>query len=225
MAKYTSAQRTLSIATPLGADELLVRAISGTESLGRPFSYEVDMVSEKPAIDLNAMLGANVTIRIARGKDQPPRLINGIISRFSQGATGGTFTEYRATVVPWFWFLSRVTDCRIFQGRTVPEIAATLCRLHISTEFDHARLAGSYLPWENCVQYQESVLDFLSRIQEQEGIYYYFKHEDGKHTLVLADAASSHDPMPGHASIPFYPPAENLSREVEHIRSWDMEME
>lgn len=225
MAKYTQAQRLLSIATPLGEDALLVRAISGQDVLGRPFSYDLDLVSEDPKIDLNAMLGANVTVRITRGPEQPPRFINGLVSRFSQGATGGSLTEYRATIVPWFWFLTRHVDCRIFQAKTVPEIAATLCRLHISTEFDHGRLAGSYLPWENCVQYRESVFDFLSRIQEQEGIYYYFKHEDGKHTLVLADAPSSHDPLAGHAEIPFYPPAENLNREVEHIRTWEVEME
>lgn len=225
MAKYTTAQRLISIATPLGADALLVRSVSGNDVLGRPFSYDVDMVSENGEIDLNAMLGANVTIRIARGKDQPPRFINGLISRIWQGSTGGALTEYRAEVVPWLWFLTRHTDCRIFQGQSVPEIAALLCRLHISTEFDHGRLAGSYLPWEYCVQYRESVFDFLSRIQEQEGIYFYFKHEDGKHTLVLADAPSSHDPLTGHATIPFYPPAENLNRDVEHIRSWEVEME
>ncbi|MEZ6234611.1 MAG: type VI secretion system tip protein VgrG [Phycisphaerales bacterium] len=225
MPNYTQAQRTLSIATPLGEDELLVRAVSGQETLGRPFSYDLDLVSENHAIDLNAMLGANVTLRIARGSEQPPRFINGLVSRFAQGATGGSFTEYRATIVPWYWFLTRLTDCRIFQNKDVPTIAATLCRLHISTDFDHGRLAESYLPWENCVQYRESVFDFLSRIQEQEGIYYYFKHEDGKHTLVLADAPSSHDPIPGHETIPDYPPAENLQREVEHLRSWDIEME
>ncbi|MCA9287448.1 MAG: type VI secretion system tip protein VgrG [Phycisphaerales bacterium] len=225
MPNYTQAQRTLSIATPLGEDELLVRAVSGHEALGRPFSYDLDLVSENHAIDLNAMLGANITLRIARGPEQPPRFINGLVSRFAQGATGGSFTEYRATLVPWYWFLTRLTDCRIFQNKDVPTIAATLCRLHISTDFDHGRLAESYKPWENCVQYRESVFDFLSRIQEQEGIYYYFKHEDGKHTLVLADAPSSHDPVPGHETIPYYPAAENLQREVEHLRSWDVEME
>jgi len=225
MAKFTTAQRLISIATPLGEDALLVRSVSGNDVLGRPFSYDVDMVSEMGEIDLNAMLGANVTIRIARGKEQPPRYINGLIARIWQGSTGGALTEYRAEVVPWLWFLTRHTDCRIFQNMTVPDIAAMLCRLHISTEFNHGRLAGAYLPWENCVQYRESVFDFLSRIQEQEGIYYYFTHEDGKHTLVLADAPSSHDPLTGHAELPFYPPAENLNRDVEHIRSWEVEME
>lgn len=224
MAKFTQEQRLLSIATPLGPDGLLIRAISGTDTLGRGFSYDLDMVSENHAIDLNAMLGANVTVRIARG-DKPPRFINGLISRFTQGATGGAFTEYSATIVPWFWFLTRVVDCRIFQGKKVPEIADALCRYHIGSDFDHARLAGTYDAWEYCVQYRESVHDFLSRIQEEEGIYSYFKHEDGKHTLVLADAPSSHDPIPEHAEIPFYPPAENLNREVEHIQSWDIEME
>lgn len=222
---FTTKQRMLSIATPLGEDVLLIRAISGTETLGRPFSYDVDMVSETPDIDLVAMLGANVTIRIDRGGESEPRFINGMIARFWQGSTGGALTEYRAEVVPWFWFLSRQTDCRIFQNMKVPEIAAVLCRLHISTEFDHGRLAGSYDVWENCVQYRESVLDFLSRIQEQEGIYYYFKQDDGKHTLVLADAPSSHDALPEHAEIPFFPPAENLNRETEHIRSWEVELE
>lgn len=225
MPNYTQAQRLLSIATPLGEDELLLRAISGRETLARPFSYDLDMVSENPEIDLNAMLGANVTVRIARGGEAPPRLINGIISRIAQGATGGSFTEYRAEIVPWFWFLTRLTDCRIFQARTVPQIADALCRLHISTDFDHGRLSGTYRQWENCVQYRESVFDFLSRIQEQEGIYYYFNHESGKHTLVLADGPSSHDPLEGHAEVPFYPPAENLAREVEHIRTWEVEME
>ena len=90
--------------------------------------------------------------------------------------------------MPWLWFLTRTSDCRIFQEKTVPDIIKEIFRDHGFTDFEE-RLSGSYRTWVYCVQYRETDFNFVSRLMEQEGIYYYFKHENGKHTLVLADSA------------------------------------
>src|SRR5262249_12579214 len=122
-----------------------------------------------------------------------PRFFNGVVSRFA--ASGAQFhgrRVYRAEVVPWLWFLTRTANCRIFQNLSVPDIIEKVFKdfgFQPNTNYKLA-LDGSYEPREYCVQYRETAFNFISRLAEHEGIYYFFKHEDGKHTMVLADSAS-----------------------------------
>jgi type VI secretion system secreted protein VgrG len=182
--------------TPLGADQLLFRSMHGTEGLSQLYEFEVDLLSPDAAIDLRSMLGKPLTLEIQTAVAGSPRFLNGQVVRFSMvGREGGTsrHTVYRATVQPWLWYLTRSSDCRVFQGRTVVEILEeVLGGYGFPLE---SKLCGSYRPWEYCAQYNESDFAFVSRLMELEGIYYYFKHENGRHTLVLADDASAHEPL------------------------------
>ncbi|HUT32673.1 MAG TPA: type VI secretion system tip protein VgrG [Planctomycetota bacterium] len=216
----TQKYRLMSIGTPLGDDVLLIRGISGFEELSRLSRYELDLLSEDEEIDFDQIVGKNVTVRIETTKGVT-RYVNGLVSRFSQSRRVGRLASYRATIVPWLWLLTRTSDCRIFQEMTVPDIVKQTFRDHGLTDFDD-RLTTTYREWEYCVQYCETDFNFVSRLMEQEGIYYYFEHENGKHTLVLCDAPSTHQPFSGYDTISYRPPGQ-ATTDVEHIRDWHIE--
>ena len=196
--------RPVEIITPLGDDVLLFHRMTVTEELGRLFQFELDLLSMDPNIKFEDLLGQNVTVRLELPKDKT-RYFNGFVSRFSQEGTFDDFNTYSMTVHPWLWFLTRTADCRIFQKKKIPDIIKEVFRDHGFTDFAEA-LSGSYRTWEYCVQYRETDFNFVSRLMEQEGIYYYFKHKINKHTLVLADSVSSHEAYPGYEKLPYFPP-------------------
>ncbi|MBM4039864.1 MAG: type VI secretion system tip protein VgrG [Planctomycetes bacterium] len=219
--EFTQEHRLIAVGTPLGPDALLLRGVSGTEELGRLFHYELDLLSTDEEIDFDQIVGHNVTVRIETTKEGVTRYINGLVSRFSQSRRTGRLASYRATIVPWLWLLTRTSDCRIFQDMNVPDIIKQIMRDHGLTDFDD-RLTGTYQPWEYCVQYRETDFNFVSRLMEQEGICYYFEHENGKHTLVFCDAPTTHQPFGGYETISYRPP-EQTTTDIEHIRDWRVE--
>jgi type VI secretion system secreted protein VgrG len=187
MVTYTQETRLLTLTTPLGADVLLLTAFAGREELSRLFHYELDMLSEEATIAPRDILGQHVTWNVEHF-DKQPRHFNGVVSRFvplDRQIHG--LRVYRAEVVPWTWFLTRTADCRIFQNKSVPDIIKAVFDGFGLTDYEFA-LSGSYAPREYCVQYRETAFDFISRLMEQEGIFYRFRHEDGKHTMVLGDS-------------------------------------
>jgi type VI secretion system secreted protein VgrG len=218
----TQAHRFIAVATPLGEDVLLLQSFSYSESLGSLFSLELKLISQKTDIPFSDIVGQNVTLRLNLSGDEV-RYFNGYVSRFSQVGQENGSARYNATVVPWLWFLTQTSDCRIFQNETVPDIIQKVFRDHGFTNFENT-LKGNYRTWENCVQYRETDFNFVSRLMEQEGIYYYWKHENGKHLMVLVDEPAAHEPYPDYQSIPYYPPTQQ-SREKEYIFDWDIEQE
>jgi len=217
--------RHVELITPLGEDILLFSRMSGTEELGRLFQFELELLSKKPDIKFEDLLGQNVTIRLDL-PDRKNRYFNGFVTRFNQSDvnTEEDYTPYSATISPWLWFLTRTADCRIFQNKTVPDIIKEIFRDHGFTDFED-KLTGTYRNWEYCVQYRETDFNFVSRLMEQEGIYYFFKHEENKHMLVLADDISAHTVFPDYEEIPYYPPDSGLRREKEHIHDWNISQE
>jgi type VI secretion system secreted protein VgrG len=198
MGTYTQEGGLFKIDTPLGADVLLLRGFRGTEGISRLFNFQLDLLSEDPSIAFPDIIGKNVTISLKQ-PDESYRYINGIISRFAQEATEEQFTSYTAEMVPWLWLLTRNSDCRIFKGKTVPEIIAQVFDDLDFNDYTDS-LQSSYEPREYCTQFRESSFNFVSRLMEQCGIFYFFKHEQGKHTLVMADSPTAHDPCPGQSS-------------------------
>ena len=172
---YTQVHRLLSIETPLGADVLLLQGLTGREGISRMFSYSLDMLAhDNDSISFNNIVGQNVTITI-RLADGTPRYINGYVSRFAQGATDDRyFTHYTAEVVPWLWFLTRQADCRIFQNMAVPDIITQVFGAFSVAKFQN-KLTGTYPALEYCVQYRETSFNFVSRLMEENGIFYYFR--------------------------------------------------
>jgi uncharacterized protein involved in type VI secretion and phage assembly len=150
--------RQLSVATPLGDDVLLLRKITGKEELGRLFEYELDLISENHDIRLEDIVGQNVTIRVQPSPEGEVRYFNGFVSRFALGRPMGGTMEYNATIVPWLWFLTRTSDCRIFQGKTVPEIVKEVFRGHgfelvDSQAWKRAAGPGNHCDYQDCVMW------------------------------------------------------------------------
>jgi type VI secretion system secreted protein VgrG len=192
--------RLFSLKTPLGKDVLLLKDITGEEGISRLYSFHLNLLSENHSISFKDIIGKNVTISIALA-DGKTRYFNGIVSEFSQSRAGEQakadilLSYYTATVVPWLWLLTRTTDSRIFQNMTVPEIVEKIFVENHLKDFK-LNLKDKCEKREYCVQYNETDFNFISRLLEDEGIYYYVQHEDGKHTLILADDPAEHHPCP-----------------------------
>ena len=128
--------------------------------------------------------------------DDTKRYFNGIVNRFSQGPRDETFMHFRAEIVPKFWLLTKKVRSRIFQHLTVPDILK-----QVLTGFDASYdITGTYYQRDYCVQYRESDFDFASRLMEEEGIYYFFKHSDGNHQMMVSDNTSKHPAVPGQST-------------------------
>lgn len=212
----TQQDRRLKLVTPLGEDVLLITRFTGDEELSRGFRYELDLASTNGKVKFDDIIGANVTIKMEEALTGA-RTFNGFVSEFYQLEADEDLARYRAVVVPWFWFLTRVSDCRIFQQKTIPEIIEEVFGSRGFSQYE-LRLSGSYKPLEYCVQYRETDFNFVSRLMEQEGICYYFVHKDGEHTMILADASSAHDPCPGAETVGYFP--WSRGRDLLGIRSW-----
>jgi len=217
------AERAVGVKTPLKDDVLLFYRMTAKEELGRLFQFDLEMLSEDGKVDTDDVLGKTMTVRLETAGGAR-RYFNGYVSRFCQAGERGNYFLYQATLHPWLWFLTRTSDCRIYQEKKVPDILKEIFREHGFTDFDDL-LSGTYREWEYCVQYRETDFNFVSRLMEQEGIYYYFKHEDGKHKLVLADNYSSHDSVDDYEKIPYYPPDEHERRVRDHINAWTISSE
>jgi type VI secretion system secreted protein VgrG len=195
MSLATQKTRHLAVDTPLGKDRLLLTAFSGREEMSRLFRYDLEFLSEDFSVNAAEIVGKNLTFALRRANDGM-RYFNGYVRQFRAGPLTGSsrFRRYRAEVVPWLWFLTRTSDCRIFQFKKAPDIISRIFTDLGFSDFELSRLRGDYPERTYCVQYRESDFDFVSRLMEEEGIFYNFRHENGKHTLILADHKSGYRP-------------------------------
>jgi type VI secretion system secreted protein VgrG len=213
----------MAIKTPLGDDKLLLDTFSGTEALSHLFTFKLGMYAEfetanQSPVEFDKLLGKEVTVTF---QGEPSRYFHGIISRLSQGqrmaglAEGSKLIRFEAEMVPKFWLLTKNFQSRIYQQKTVPDILKDVMKdLDVSWE-----IQGTFEPRDYCVQYRESDFDFASRLMEEEGIYYYFKHSESAHKMVVANAAQSHVAVPGASPIK-YEEIKGAGREDERINDW-----
>lgn len=212
--------RQVSVDSPLGEDVLLFRRMRADEELGRLYEYRIELLSRNAQIKLSDIVGQRLTValKLPTGSE---RYFDGFVAQFSHDGRRGAYAVYRATLRPWLWFLTRTADCRIWQERSVPEIVSAVFREHGFTDFDES-LSGDYPKLPYCVQYRETDFNFVSRLLERAGIYYYFRHEKNRHTLVLADSYSSHQPGKGYEQLPYAPPDEQRLQDFEHVHDWTL---
>jgi type VI secretion system secreted protein VgrG len=195
---YTQEKRLIGISTPLGDDVLLLRSMQGREGISRIFRFELELLSENGSISFDDLIGKNATVRIML-PDGDQRYWNGHIVRFSQGGSDHRLAAYHAVMAPWLWFLTRTADCRIFQNQTAPDIIRRIFQDLGFHDFE-LRLTRTFPEREYCVQYRETDFNFVSRLMEEEGIFYFFEHSKNKHTLILADDFNAHKPCPAQDS-------------------------
>jgi type VI secretion system secreted protein VgrG len=208
--------RSLALTTPLGADVLKLVSFSGTEAISQLFTYQFEMTSEDDSIAPKDIVGKNVTWSVSQF-DKGPRFFNGFVSRFSAGARDRRkLRTYHAEVVPWLWFLTRTANCRIFQNMGADAIIAKVIGDCGFSPMFESKLSAQYAVREYCVQYRETAFNFISRLAEFEGMFYYFRHEEGKHTLVLGDKATAYvDCAEGRVSY------SSGSLAANHVGDWN----
>ncbi|MDX1394834.1 MAG: type VI secretion system tip protein TssI/VgrG, partial [Gemmatimonadota bacterium] len=194
MSDFTQADRAFRVDTPLGEDVLLLEGFSGQEAMSSPFRFTLELLSKDDGIDPTGVLEQPVLVsmRLADGSD---RYFHGFVSRFVQLGKSEDLTSYEAEMVPWLWFMSLSRDCKVFQQKTVLEIVEEVFSEYGNADFTN-NCVQSYPSREYCVQYRESDLNFVSRLLEEEGIYYYFEHTSDGHTLTLIDDMSLIQPCP-----------------------------
>lgn len=215
--------RMMEITTPLGADALLFHTLDAREELGRLYEYRIGVLAETNDLDPKRLLGKNVTVKL-EVEDVGNRYYDGFVTSIRLIPSHGRYVRYELLARPWLWFLTRSADCRIFQNKKVPDIIKEVFADYPSASFE-LKLSGQYDPWDYCVQYRESDFDFVSRLMEQEGIYYYFTHTASGHKLILADAPSAHDDCPGCASLPFVVGDRALRFDHDRINAWGFHFE
>lgn len=192
---YSQQERLLKIKTPLGETQLVLERLEGVEELSRLFEFQVTMLSENWEIDAKALLRKPATISILLS-DGTERFFHALFANFCQeGPASEKLMVYKATLVPKLWFQTLNSDCRIYQEKTTREIVELLLKEAGVTDFSF-RLNGTYPKREYCVQYRESTFNFIARLLEEEGIFFFFEHEKTKHTIVFCDHS------PGRALLP-----------------------
>ncbi len=219
---FVQADRPLSANTPLGPDKLLLVGFSGSDAISQPFRYQLDLLAEnKTDVAFDKLLGQKVTVTFRWGeKRDKKRFFNGICSRVAQGERDKDFTQYRMEIVPKLWLLTRKAQSRIFQHMTIPDILKK-----VLTGFDVSyEIQGTFEPRDFCVQYRETDFNFASRLMEEEGIYYFFKHDDGNHTMVVANTPASHPDVPVQSTV-IHETTAGGERDELRIRSWEKAQE
>ena len=226
--QLTQEGRLLNLQTIAGKDVLVINGLTGSESISSPFCYRLELLAEVGRkVDVKQLLGSPATIKmLVPGGGS--RIVNGVIGRIGQVAgREQRMVRLEAEIYPWLWLLTRKSGCRIFQDKTVLEILRQV--------FDEARsiypdvsyrdaTTGTYTKLDYCVQYRETDFNFVSRLMERDGIFYFFEHDEKKHTLVFADANSAIQPCPGKSTFRFMPQAGEGEHE-EVISSWLAEQE
>ena len=180
--------RTIGVETPLGKDKLVLTAFSGEERLSGLFSFDLQMLSNEASIKPEQIVGKSVDFYVLYPDDEK-RYFNGFVNRFVYAGQGDRAHIYHAQVVPWLWFLTKGSDCREHEADGQKNAKDIIDGLLKDLGFsDYAwKLKRTPQRRDYCVQYRETHYEFITRLLAEEGIFYYFKHEKGKHVLIMAD--------------------------------------
>jgi type VI secretion system secreted protein VgrG len=203
---YTQIDRPFRLKTQLGDDILLLESFQGYERVSTPYRFLLRVLSENPNIDMKALLYKPAVMSLVL-EDNSERHIHGNVKRMRLVEfTTDNLAAYEIELVPWFWFLNLFTDCRIFQNKSVKEIAEQVFQDRGFSDFEF-KLQGSYPKRDYCVQYRETDFNFISRLLEEEGIFYYFKHDQGSVKMVLTDAVQQLENCPKKTTARYTPAA------------------
>ena len=215
-------QRLFSFDSPLGPDKLLVNSFGGSEHVSELFSFQLELASEDFNLDWDQIIDRNVTVGIRQKDGVSFRYFNGYINNFEPMRHEGRFAYYSAEMVPWLWYLTQCQNHLIYQEKTVPQILELVFQNLGFRDYEIKKLGDRHQPWINCCQYAENAFVFVSRIMEAEGIYYWFKHEQGKHTMVIADHMASALPVPYQSTMKYEHETGNMARTEDTVFGLNM---
>jgi type VI secretion system secreted protein VgrG len=221
MAKLTQTDVVAELKTPLGKDKLVLTSFDAVEGLGELFEINVDTLSEDSNIDFDKAIGQSCTVKLKAYKGKI-RFFDGVLTRAQWVEKIDDFFRYRLVLRPWFWLLGYKADCRIFLDKNVKDIIRDVFTKGGFPDFEF-RTTADYDNIPYCVQYRETDLAFCTRLMEQYGIYYFFEHSDGKHTMILADSRSSHRPNPDVPKLPYLPLQGTERHDDQLLGAWVIE--
>lgn len=222
MAKATQDDRVMNIRTPLGKDVLLLSSFKAEEEISRLFSITAELLHEGTVggdvpheIVPNTILGKAVAVEILQ-RDGTKRFFHGMVNRFEQRNREERFTHYQAEIVPQIWLLTQIAQSKIFQKKTVPEILQLVLKgFNASFQFQRTYEKRNY-----CVQYRETDFEFVSRLMEEEGIFYFFEHTDTTHKMIIGDVATVHPDCPNTHEFSFDLDQPSGDDFVPLVREW-----
>ena len=206
-----AAEATISIKAKEG--NYFVLSMTGHEHLGQMYEYTVELAQveeeslnpfsepEKPKLAKLIGTAATVSMNIQDKDDQ--RHFYGYITRAKRGEKRGRYTIYTITLRPGIWFMTQSKDSKVFQEKSVKDVVSEILQEYsIDAQWD---ITETYPKLDYCVQYNETDFDFVHRLLEEAGIYYFFEHDDDAHKMVLKDAIASHKAYPTDSTIIWRP--------------------
>ncbi|TYC50440.1 type VI secretion system tip protein VgrG [Rhodobacterales bacterium] len=210
--------RMAELTSVFGKDVISLVSFDCEEGLSEDFEISMDVFSQKEDLDFDKAIATNMTIALKTGNGDI-RHFDGLLTDAKWVGVRDTYYLYKLTLRPWFWLLTKTSNCRIFKETAVPDIIKSVMGAHDFAVFDD-KLTESYDTVEYCVQYRESDYDFCCRLMEEFGISYYFEHKMGQHKLILADAKSSFSLIKGQSSIPYIQIGGDSQQNTEQINHW-----
>jgi len=192
----------LSVSSPLCDDDLLLDALEGSEGISELFKFHLHMRSGSTSLAADSVVGKAMTVTM-QVEGSTARYVNGIVARFTQSGFDQDFANYQAEVVPMLWLLTLSRDRKVFQAKSVADVVKAVLGEFGITFSD--KLTQTYAALDYVVQYDETAFDFISRLMEQAGIFYFFTHTSSAHTMVLGDASSNFADCTGAAKVRFFP--------------------
>ena len=211
--------RETSVTGPLDDGVLLLETFRGREALGTPYRYDLTLLSEDPNIAVDKVLGQSLTVQIKLDTGDT-RFFNGVVTYFAKAGLSMRHARYVAVLNPKLTLFDYTRDCRIFYDVKGLDVRALVSRVLSDRGFDpEMSPQGSFRLREYTVQYRESDFNFVQRLLEEEGIYYFFKHENDKHTMVAANSVSAHAKVPGYEEVLYLPKQRKQAREEEQFWS------
>jgi type VI secretion system secreted protein VgrG len=216
----TQSNREISVKTALADDVLLFRSMNGSEQIGRLSEFRVQLLSTDSNLKIADLLGKPMSVGLDLNGSDQVRHFHGIVTRFCSTGWEGEFAAYEATICPGLWLLTRASNCRIFQDKSVPDIVKEVCGAYGDNVALSLMLSGDYAPVPYCVQYRETDFNFVCRLLEGVGIYYYFTHDADKHTMVLADSNSAHSLIDGYSGLKYAGSRQDGAEADETVSLW-----
>lgn len=199
-------------------DDLLLLEFNSDESFNALFQHHLITLCKNNDLELKSLLGTTITVKVQGHHLRGAKYFHGHVMAISHRGWQGRYAKYEIELAPWYSFLDKTKDCRIFQNQSIVDIATTIFDENGFSDYK-VNLSDTYAPIEYCVQYRETDMNFVNRLLEQEGIYYHFEQLEDKHIMVLSDSPSAHEVIPGCLDLPFYPPG-SVVRDESYIESW-----
>ncbi len=223
-------RRLLSFKADGKTDLLMPKSFAASERMSGLFNVVVELltVPEKVSqVKPKDLLGKRMTLRVRIGEDPasgPYRYFDGICSRFASLGKDDRYHYFQAEVVPWAWLLTKRADCRVYQDLKVPEIVEKVCQ-ELQADFPEFKFQvrgnrGNYAKLDYCVQFRETHFNFISRLIEQDGMYYYFEHTENGHTMIFDDSLSAGNDLTNQAEVRFSPESGMGEHNEDVVEAW-----